>query len=236
VPIEGLFDAVTASDVIEHLGVEELDRLYVKVARALAPATIFVIHTFPNLWYYKYGYRRNRRIVRRLGAYLPPEPRSRYELMMHINEQSPRRMLRQLRSYFRHVLLWLGDPDDALGNLGSVPRKEFCRGAKSLFAVASHRPVRIEEVRSLLRMPALEALPLDAVHIRFSEDPLYVGVHGDFCLQIEVENLSGSYLQSIPPFPVHLSYHWIDHQGSIRVFDGERTQFVPALAPGTRRQ
>jgi hypothetical protein len=60
-------------------------------------------------------------------------------------------------------------------------------------------------------------------------------MHGAFHLQIEVENQSDINLHSMPPFPVHLSYHWIDERGSIVVFDGERTPLVPALGPGMVR-
>ena len=236
-PLAGPFDAVIASDVIEHLGVEEVDRLYARVARFLAPKGVFVIHTFPNLWYYKYGYARQRRAARRLELYLPPEPRTRYELLMHINEQSPRRMLRQLKSHFGHVLLWFGDPNDVLGNLGSKPRKEFVRAARSLFAVASHDPVRIPQIQRLFEMPALEALPENTVRIRFcGQEPLHMSVLGASRVQVELENRSGSRLQSSPPFPVHVSYHWIDEQGSIGIFDGERSPLAPALEPGACRR
>ncbi len=236
-PLTGFFDAVTASDLIEHLGFEEVDRLYARVARVLAPQGVFVIHTFPNLWYYKYDYARRRRLARRLDLYLPPEPRTRYELLMHINEQSPRRMRRQLQSHFQHVLLWFGDPDNVLGNLGSRPRKEFVRAARSLFAVASHAPVPIKDIQRLFEMPALEPLPAGGIRIRFcGQEPVQMSVHGAVRVQIELENRCGRRLQSSPPFPVHIAYHWIDEQGSIRVFDGERTPLAPALESRDRRQ
>jgi hypothetical protein len=236
-PLAGSFDVITASDLIEHLGVEEVDGLYARVARVLAPQGVFIIHTFPNLWYYTYGYARKRRLARRLGAYLPPEPRTRYELLLHINEQSPRQMLRQLRARFPHVLLWFGDPNDMPGNLGSPLRKEFVRAAPSLFAIASHQPVAIEAVQRLFHMPALAALPAGAVRMRLcGEEPLRVSAGDTLRVQIEIANQSGSRLQSVRPFPVHLSYHWIDELGLMRVFDGDRTPLVPALEPGDCRR
>jgi SAM-dependent methyltransferase len=237
VPLSGSFNAVLAADLIEHLGIEEVGQLYARVARLLAPGGVFVVHTFPNLWYYRYDYARKRRLARQLGAYLPLEPRSRYEQLMHINEQSPRVMLRQLQSHFRYVLLWFGDPNDALGNLGSPPRKEFVRAAPSLFALASHKPLHIENVQRLFRMPALDPRSANGLRIRFcGEPPLRISAHSAFRAQIELENHSGSRLHSSPPYPVHLSYHWIDEQGTMRVVDGERTPLAPALEPGDCRR
>lgn len=232
VPLEGFFEAVTASDVIEHLGPTEVDHLYERVARVLAPEGVFVIHTFPNLWFYKYDYRRRRRLAQRQGSYLEPEPRTRYELSMHINEQSPREMLRQLRAHFPHVLLWFGDPSAPLGNLGSKPNKDFVRAAPSLFAIASHRLVRIEEITPLFRMYALNPLPQGTLRLTVCSASLQIATYGDFQVQVEIENQSENRLQSLPPFPVSLAYHWFDEGGSIRVFDGERTPLVPPLASG----
>jgi hypothetical protein len=156
--------------------------------------------------------------------------------MMHINEQSARRMLRQLQSHFPHVLLWFGDPENAIGNLGTAPRKDFVRSAPSLFAVASHNVIRIEDIQSALRMPELPPLARDAVRLQCSVDPLSISAHGDFTLPVDLENRSDVWLTSLPPFPVHVSYHWIDERGSVPIFDGTRTTLVPALAPGVRRQ
>jgi SAM-dependent methyltransferase len=96
VPIDGPFDLAVASDLVEHLTPAELDALYARVADLLAPAGVLVIHTFPNRWFYEREYPRRRAQAQALGAYLPPEPRSRYERLMHINEQSPDDLRQQL--------------------------------------------------------------------------------------------------------------------------------------------
>jgi SAM-dependent methyltransferase len=236
VPFEGAFGVVIASDLIEHLGVDEVQRLYQRVSGILGKQGIFVIHTFPNLWYYKYHYPRIRRLALRSGKYLPPQPRTAYELRMHINEQSPRTMLRQLRSCFDHVLLWFGDPENPLGNLGSSPSKEFVRSARSLWALASHEPVGIDRIKSILEMPELPAPDAARIRIRYCGDELHLRVNAEFHVQVELENLSSTWIQSLPPMPVHLSYHWIDELGSIKVFDGKRTALAPPLAPDSRRR
>ena len=110
VELSGKYDLAIASDVIEHLSFAEVDTLYKKVSEYLNNDGLFVLHTFPNYWYYKYHYSRQRKIAASVGAYLSPEPRSRYELLMHINEQSPRVLKKQLSEHFEHICLWFGDP------------------------------------------------------------------------------------------------------------------------------
>jgi cyclopropane fatty-acyl-phospholipid synthase-like methyltransferase len=102
--LRGCYCTVVAGDLVEHMTPAELDRLYAKVAKHLEPTGLFIVHTFPNKWFYQYDYPRRRRLAARLGAYLPPQPRTRYEKLMHINEQSPRFLKQQLGACFEHVL------------------------------------------------------------------------------------------------------------------------------------
>jgi hypothetical protein len=51
---------------------------------------------------------------------------------------------------------------------------------------------------------------------------------------VELENGSAVALWSFPPYPVTLSYNWIDDAGTIIVFDGARSQILAPLAPGDR--
>lgn len=54
-------------------------------------------------------------------------------------------------------------------------------------------------------------------------------------LECTVENLGSSYLVSLPPYPVHLSYKWLDPQSQQPLPDSEglRTQLPDALPPRT---
>jgi hypothetical protein len=53
-----------------------------------------------------------------------------------------------------------------------------------------------------------------------------------FWLAVEVANASSEAICSCPPFPVRLSYHWIDKALSRTVtFDGERSALFPCLQP-----
>ncbi|MBA2431558.1 MAG: class I SAM-dependent methyltransferase, partial [Chthoniobacterales bacterium] len=132
------FAVAIAGDLIEHLAPEELERLYASVADLLMPNGVFVIHTAPNVWRYTRSYPRRRREVRRLGGDMPAEPRTRYELLMHINEQSPTQLRRALRRYFPHVLVWVGTPRNPADHLTRRFSIGELAGASSIYALASH--------------------------------------------------------------------------------------------------
>jgi hypothetical protein len=49
---------------------------------------------------------------------------------------------------------------------------------------------------------------------------------------VQVINTSARILCSYPPFPVNISYHWIDtHSRATVTYDGERTPLLPMVAP-----
>ncbi len=54
----GAYDLAIAADVVEHLNPSEVDRLFDKVASGLSRSGWFVVHTFPNVWYYRFGWPR----------------------------------------------------------------------------------------------------------------------------------------------------------------------------------
>jgi SAM-dependent methyltransferase len=230
-PLSGKYSLAVASDLIEHLAPEELDRLYGQVALHLLPAGVFIIHTFPNLWYYKYDYPRRARQARALGAYLPSEPRSRYEELMHINEQSPRRLRSQLKAHFDHVLIWfahhgLGNPFDNLARRFS--RAEI-RAAGDLFAIASHSPIEIDALRARLQMRPVAMAP--CVEIRIVDIPETVEAGEKFNARVRLGNIGDTDLKSRPPNPVHLAYHCYSSDNETLVFDSMRTP-IPTLRAG----
>ncbi|MCG5495835.1 class I SAM-dependent methyltransferase [Ectothiorhodospira variabilis] len=147
---QGGYDLVLASDLIEHLAPQELDELYSLVRRHLKPDGLFAIHTFPNHWFYRFGYPRRRREAELKGESLPSEPRSPYELQMHINEQTPTGMRKQLASHFEHVLLWGADHHNPAGSLQKRFSKSDWRDAPSLFALAARRPLERQRVIDVL--------------------------------------------------------------------------------------
>jgi hypothetical protein len=59
-----------------------------------------------------------------------------------------------------------------------------------------------------------------------------------FEVSTEVENASNETLASVPPYPVHFAYHWINAvTGEVTVFDGIRTALTANIgAKSTHRQ
>ncbi len=224
------YDLALASDVIEHLAFEELDALYQQVAHSLKQDGLFVVHTFPNLWYYKYEYPRKRKIAASVGAYLPPQPRSRYELLMHINEQSPRILKKQLSKHFNHVCLWFGDTQTPGGSLVKKFSTREIGAATSLFVVASHRPINREHLKSSLQMFPIPPISAGKIKIFVKDHPKVVNVDSEFEIKLEIENSSKFTLNSYGSHPVHISYHWMNEQSTdYIVFEGQRTKIFPHL-------
>jgi 2-polyprenyl-3-methyl-5-hydroxy-6-metoxy-1,4-benzoquinol methylase len=226
------YDLAIASDVIEHLSVKEVDTLYQRVSTSLSQDGFFILHTFPNLWYYKYHYKRKWKLAKQIGAYLSAEPRSRYELIMHINEQSPPIMKKQLAKYFNNVLLWFGDVSNPVGSLGEHYSIAMMRQSPSLFAVASHTYIDVHRIIDALEMQVLsdhDASLLKLV-ILTHEDHLSTTINQILQIPVCLFNQSQVCVNSYSPYPIHLSYHWINESSTETViFDGERTKLVPIL-------
>ncbi len=224
------YDLAIASDLIEHLSFDEVNQLYQKVADQLNPSGLLIIHTFPNLWHYKYDYVRKRKIAASVGAYLPPEPRSRYELLMHINEQSPRVMKRQLSQHFKHLHLWFGSHDNPGGSLTKKFSIRELASAPSLFAVASHQAIDLDALKSRLEMSPLSPISGGQLRLLITDFANQVKADREFEVQLALQNNSEFVLHSYGSHPVHIAYHWLDSQthDSI-VFDGERTRLFPIL-------
>jgi predicted O-methyltransferase YrrM len=221
------YNVAVAADLIEHMLPAELDRLYRTVADRLGQDGLFVVHTFPNLWYYKYDYARRLKAAEKIGAYLPGEPRTRYELLMHINEQSPRVLKRQLGRYFKHVLLWFGTPLQAGENLCRQFSVQEMRAAPDLFAVASHTHIPAEKLLSALRMEALSLEAVGKIRLNIVKCPSCIRTPGRYSASVLLENRTETDLKSLRPHPIHLSYHWLDAAGECVMFEGERTRLIP---------
>jgi 2-polyprenyl-3-methyl-5-hydroxy-6-metoxy-1,4-benzoquinol methylase len=234
--LEGEYDAVIAGDLVEHMAPAEVDRMYATVRQHLAPEGRFIVHTFPNVWFYRYDYARRRRQAMALGAFLPPEPRSRYEKLMHLNEQSPQGLRRQLARHFEHVELWLLQPEDPAGNLVRPMRRRELAACRDLYAVASRAPVERASLARVLSMPPLAAQDAARVRLRVLACPAHAQAGEEFAAVVEVENASPEPLVTWPPHPVSLCYHWTDPEsGRCIVHDGMRSPLAPGVFSGGRQ-
>jgi SAM-dependent methyltransferase len=225
--LRGPYGITVAADLIEHMKPSELDRLYQRTADHLAGDGLFIIHTYPNLWYYNYEHPRRLRIARQIGAYLPDEPRTRYELLMHINEQSPRVLKRQLRKCFKHVLVWFGNPQQVAENLERRFSIREISAAPDLFAVASHSPISVAKLLAQVRMEPLVDADAHKIELVVRSNPSRMRIGARYPVLVEVRNGASTDLRSADPYPVHLAYHWLKTSGQCLIFEGERSRITP---------
>jgi 2-polyprenyl-3-methyl-5-hydroxy-6-metoxy-1,4-benzoquinol methylase len=225
------YDLAIASDLIEHLAPDEVKQLYANVHRWLKPTGRFVLHTFPNLWHYRYDYARRRRAAAKLGACLPLDPRTHYERLMHINEQSPTVMKRQLSQAFQHVSLWFGDVGQPGGSLVQPYSRRELAAAPSLYAIASATALQIKPLQARLWMKPVRfwwrKLRLDLL-----ETPTTASPGQNFEIQVQLTNHSRHTLSAYGPHPINFSYRWLDPNSRQSIVpEGQRTALFPPL-PG----
>jgi SAM-dependent methyltransferase len=235
IEISGSYDLAVASDLVEHLTPAELDSLYACISSHLDSHGLFIIHTFPNAWYYRYEHARRLREARKLDAYIPLEPRTRYEQLMHVNEQSPRSLRRQLRTHFPYVLVWFATHDfsNPFENLKRRFSKNEMRAAGDLFAIAGHTPILPGILYDGITMPPI-ATPIELL-FELLEIPTRVPEASRFIARVRLINNSQICLKSRLPNPIHLSYHCYSDALQLVTFDGLRT-VIPTLKAGFRQE
>jgi SAM-dependent methyltransferase len=123
---DNTFDRVVMSDIVEHLHPRELKTTLQEVCRALAPGGELLVHTMPNLWYYRYGYPLFRLVQRLRKISLPTDPRERFRFShVHVNEQTPRTLRKTLGEIgFSHWRVWLYDYRD-YSQYGPIMRRSM---------------------------------------------------------------------------------------------------------------
>jgi 2-polyprenyl-3-methyl-5-hydroxy-6-metoxy-1,4-benzoquinol methylase len=234
--LTGEYEIVVAADVIEHLSMQELDRLYAKVAQHLSPTGIFIVHTFPNLWHYRYHYSRMRMQAGSRGEVWPEQPRSAYEQQMHINEQNPRVLRAQLARFFPFVRMWFGTIEDMPGNAVKRYSAREVAAARDIFAVASLRPVDMDAIRVRLQSLPITPVWLRPVRVKAVAPTTAVACGELFELPAQVENRALLPLNGYPPNAFSLSYRWLTRTGEVVEANGLRTPLLPAVGPGSIRR
>ena len=168
---QNAYDLIIAADVIEHMAPVELSRLYSNVSASLKEDGLFVVHTFPNAWYYRYEWPRLRLQAERRGEAWPDDPRTHFERMMHINEQSPRTLARQLRSSFSNVAIWVGDSLDPFRSDISDSSHSALRRSPDIFAVAGHASLADVAASSAFLNEPLTLSQRNAIALRSLDSP-----------------------------------------------------------------
>lgn len=113
-------DVIFFLDVIEHLYPEENDILFEEFKRILKFSGKIIIHTSPNKDYIDKGYRYYTRFLKMI-LYYPSKfilkneinfsmnPRTDYEKIMHVNEQSPKILEYFLKKHNFKAVVWADD-------------------------------------------------------------------------------------------------------------------------------
>jgi SAM-dependent methyltransferase len=231
-PFNQRYDLALAGDLIEHLSEEEVANLFANVAAHLEPGGVFIIHTYPNLWFYKYHHPRVRAAAATLGGFVPAEPRTRYELLMHINEQSPAGLRRQLRKAFAHVCVWVSRPEAPVEGLQRKFSRSELSASPDIYALASHAPLDLEAARRLLSQPQLPDYVADTIALELTSPPQEASPGIMIDLPVRVTNKSAFRISSMQPYPVHVSYHWYTSPaGELVIFEGLRTRLPRTIEP-----
>lgn len=227
---EGQYDAIVATDFVEHVEQEAFDRILKSCAAHLKSGGRLILHTAPNRHYYDAYYPLLRQKGREAGCYLPANPRTYYEDLMHINEQTPEGLESLLNQYFDHVRVWVAPDDGMVGSLAGGYTPEEMNASRSIFAVASSQPISADDLASTLSQSTLNKGTL-CVEMELLHLPKEMEANRRYVLQARLCNRGKDYLKSLPPYPVHISYHWLDKTGETVVFDGIRTPLMPPLPP-----
>jgi len=229
------FDRIVASNIIEHIDADSLDKMLDKVSNQLASDGLFIIHTASHLLRYKHVYQKQRNSIRNLGSWLPINPRSYYEDILHINEQTPSRLKRTLKKHFPHVVTWACNLND-IGQLlfKKMTKSEFC-SAGSIFSITSHAALNLGQIAALISQQRLDTDKIGKVELMCKHRRLDLNVGEKIQLPLTIINKGTLRLSSFQPYPIHLSYHWRDGHGNMVVFDGIRTRLRIPLLPGVER-
>jgi 2-polyprenyl-3-methyl-5-hydroxy-6-metoxy-1,4-benzoquinol methylase len=228
------FDRIIATDFIEHVDKKRWELVLQKVAGLLKPRGLFIIHTSPNALNYEFPYDEKRAIARSIGSYLPKNPRTHYEDIMHINEQTPDSLKRCLEKHFPHSIVWVATAPDIAGSLARTFSTDEIINARSIFAVVSDSPLDPTHIIHQLVQNPLDTNTLN-VKVSVQSFPGIVAPYEQFSVEIILDNLSCERWVSLLPNPVHLAYHWLDKEGQYTVFDGVRTVIRYPLLPGESR-
>jgi hypothetical protein len=154
---------------------------------------------------------------------------------MHINEQSPRVLRRQLKRYFPHVHLWFSGPSNPATNLLKPFSRAEMRAATDLYAVASHVPVDCGQLARALSMQPLAEGIESGIKIEVLAAPANAAPASMFTVRVRVSSDAAT-LRSDPPYPVLLSSHWLNQTGGVVVFEGLRNELTPPLKPGSPQE
>lgn len=212
----GSYNKFVMADVVEHIDQEILEKIFEKIADRMSERGVLVIHTAPNSDYYKYTYPVMREEAARRGFYLQKNPRSYYEQLMHINEQSPKALETALKKYFKYVHVWTG----SVIEIKAQKKIEETYEDNQIFAYAcKNEQSLLNLVEEIEKKPVYENCSV----VISAQDYECLKEEKSIELEINVRNVGSEHLTSRRKWPIYISYHIYDEEGSLLNYDGERT-------------
>ena len=168
-----------------------------------------------------------------LGIYIPANPRSYFEDLMHINEQTPESLERTLRIYFPYVEVWTASNERFLEWFGkNCPYDTVCDN-NSIYAIATHSAETSGKIYTFvdeIRDYKLERNEIDiSIQAEIGTQP---AIYNNSSVKVRIKNNSTKRIRVNATFPIIISYHIASVEGDIVVFDGKRTKIVRDILPG----
>jgi len=234
-PFKTKFNTVIAADFVEHIETSKLHLMFDNISKILDQDGMVVVHTAPSLLYNKHAYEEKRAIARQINSYLPKNPRTYYEDLMHINEQTPESLENFLKEHFQDVLVWVTNLPDLIGSLGKTYGEYEINNSRDIFAVASNNP--LDKV-AILRLISQSKLSISTLAVTLSADKtsFHCNANESFEFAVSIFNQGREKLVSLSPYPVHICYHWVNEQDKYEIYEGIRTRITLPLLPGQKRE
>lgn len=233
---KGKFDKILVTDVIEHIDKSKTQEFFSKISQLLSKTGLLIAHTAPNKLSYMYDYKKKYELAKSIGTYIPQNPRTFYEDLMHINEQTPAELNRALKKIFPYVYVWTASLPDIKGDIGTMPNKSVLKKNLNIFAIASKKHIDMNLILSLLEQRPLNPAELD-IEIKIGTVPQKMKADTEYELITEIKNNSHVTMKSFPPYPIHIAYHWKNAANKEYViYDGIRTTFDTTLLPNSTKE
>lgn len=228
-----LFDKIVMADVVEHIEQDVLEKIFEKISCSLGKTGVLVVHTAPNTDYYEMIYPELRKQAAHMGYYLPENPRSYYEQLMHINEQSPEKLKHSLGKFFPYVKVWTGSVEEM--NV----EKTMAESQKDnqIFAYASNEREALEAI--MKEIAGTDEKPEEdrcKVIIEAEDFKTLNDEKGNEYIDVTIENMGNELITSRRKCPIYLAYHILYQNGNMLLFEGERTKITEVIRQGMKKR
>lgn len=226
------YDRIIMADVVEHIDEGPLNVLLQKISSLLYDDGYLLIHTSPNKLYYDVYHKNNITEIRRRGVYVPENPRSYYEEVMHINEQTPDSLRKILEQHFPQVAVWTSAAHDHfLEWFGKDCPYDTACSHPDIYAVATRSANTLDVLTKLVDEIYNYNLEWDEIDIEIHAERIsIIDNHGLF--NVRIRNNGMKTIRTSASHPISISYHIRDGADNIVLHDGERTEIFREILPG----